>query len=291
MTDAYSSSSDSEDPLYENFIRETAGIRRLYEDGVPQQLKEAAESEEAEVLIEGLEDTEIIIPTNTNDVLSGTEPGTKCVVERLGIQYRTIELLTSYTSLMVMYYIEERHKVTKELVPGLRYAVASVDTIQDSLTSSIQIWERSQSFKLLQTIIESRKNLPPVTKIVCLAFGTILPRSIDHWDHKSEFKYALALSLRDVMNKRQRDTTGEIKCYAQDPAYTEIDKSILENYGITILEDPAAFAQIDESTIVLTFAPGVPVRQLVADIARPAMMIWNTSEKVVSMKDGREKFL
>jgi hypothetical protein len=66
-----------------------------------------------------------------------------------------------------------------------------------------------------------------------------------------------------------------IKCYAQDPAYTATDKSLLEQAGVTILNDPEAFLEVDESTVVLSVSPSVCVRQIISEIARPAIMIWD----------------
>lgn len=194
-------------------------------------------------------------------------------------------------SLRVLHYMELRDEVTKELLPRFRYVVDSVDIITNSFTSCIQAWEASESYAQLQKTVESRENFPLITKIVALALGSMQPRSLDNWDHRSEYQHALALTLRDIVGKRQGETSGNVQCYVQDPAYTEVDKSILKTYDITILEDPDAFVEIDGSTIVLTFAPDVPVRQIVADIARPAMMIWNTCEEERWVHNGREQFM
>lgn len=65
-----------------------------------------------------------------------------------------------------------------------------------------------------------------------------------------------------------------IACYAQDPAYTKIDRLVLEGSGIGILDDPQAFLEADESTVVFSCAADLPVKQIISDLARPAMMIW-----------------
>lgn len=40
-----------------------------------------------------------------------------------------------------------------------------------------------------------------------------------------------------------------------------------------MVDDPQIFLEIDEETAVMAFDPIIPVRQITADIARPAMMI------------------
>jgi hypothetical protein len=105
---------------------------------------------------------------------------------------------------------------------------------------------------------------------------TFKPTSIiiTHIVERSASQHALILTLRDVLSEK-KGNLGGIACYAQDPGYSDTDKSILEKYGIKILSDPEGFLEVDDATVVLSFSPNVPVRQVVADLARPAVMIWN----------------
>ncbi|KAL4790171.1 hypothetical protein BDV19DRAFT_382527 [Aspergillus venezuelensis] len=82
----------------------------------------------------------------------------------------------------------------------------------------------------------------------------------------------------DTMDKgagTEPDFSG-IKCYAQDPAYTEVDISLLRALGIDPLDDPKGFLEIDDETLVFSVSPNVPVKQIVADVAWPGVMVWNT---------------
>lgn len=92
-------------------------------------------------------------------------------------------------------------------------------------------------------------------------------------------QHAAIITLRDVL--RTRNPGAHVQCFAQDPAYSDDDKTVLQRAGITVLEDPRAFCEVDDSSIVLSAYPNIPVRQVVMDIARPAIMIWNkvTSEQ------------
>lgn len=91
------------------------------------------------------------------------------------------------------------------------------------------------------------------------------------------------------------DVDGDIKCYAQDPAYNDVDQALLRNIGIEPLDDPKGFLEIDEDTLVFSVSPNVPVKQVVADVQWPGAMIWNTvslEEKEArwekKMRDGEE---
>lgn len=67
----------------------------------------------------------------------------------------------------------------------------------------------------------------------------------------------------------------EVKCFAQDPTHTEMDAQILLEHGITVVDDPRVFLKVDESSAVIALAQDIPVKEIIADIARPALIIWD----------------
>ncbi|KAL1842122.1 hypothetical protein VTJ49DRAFT_6001 [Mycothermus thermophilus] len=75
-------------------------------------------------------------------------------------------------------------------------------------------------------------------------------------------------------------------CIVQDPVYTPVDKQVLAEAGITVVDDPRAFLAVDEASVLVSINPDVPVRQIVADIARPAVMVWNRVYKEEAAEDG-----
>ncbi|KAL4974118.1 hypothetical protein BDW66DRAFT_92205 [Aspergillus desertorum] len=79
-----------------------------------------------------------------------------------------------------------------------------------------------------------------------------------------------------LAERKEGEEDDEIKCYAQDPAYTEADRSLLRSIGIQPLDDPKGFLEIDDETLVFSVSPNVPVKQIVADVQWPGAMIWNT---------------
>ena len=113
-----------------------------------------------------------------------------------------------------------------------------------------------------------------ISKIVGLGWASIAYSHQEQWAHWSAFQHALILTVRDVLGKK-KGNPNRIICYAQDPAYTKIDKSVLEGSGITVLDDPKAFLEVDDSTVVISCAADLPIKQIISDLARPAVMIWN----------------
>jgi hypothetical protein len=104
---------------------------------------------------------------------------------------------------------------------------------------------------------------------------------LDDFNDVSALQHAFALEMRNLIHPLQ-PSLGHFQSYAQDPAYSEIDKRLLEKEGFAILDDPRGFLEVDNSSVVLSIAPNIPVRQIVADIARPALLVWGRGSSVVN---------
>ena len=128
--------------------------------------------------------------------------------------------------------------------------------------------------------------LKNVSKIVIFACGPISPGSEDPLAHRSAFQHALLCTLGDLLINGKRD--AQKLCYAQDPAYTNIDRSVLKGAGIIILDDPETFLEVDNVSLVVSCGPDVPVREIISEIARPAVMIW---DRVKRDKMEKEQYI
>lgn len=114
-----------------------------------------------------------------------------------------------------------------------------------------------------------------ITKIIGFGCGSIkLPGDDNPPPHRSAFQHALVFSLREILEDKAK-TPEKIECYVQDPIYTTIDKAVLEESEVEVLDDPEAFLKADDSSVAFSCSPNVPVKQIVCDIARPAIMIWD----------------
>ncbi|OAL71454.1 hypothetical protein A7D00_4356 [Trichophyton violaceum] len=67
----------------------------------------------------------------------------------------------------------------------------------------------------------------------------------------------------------------EVQYFAQNPIYTSVDSKVLGEAGITIVADLEGFLQVDDAAVVVSLYPNAPVKQVVADISRPAVIIWD----------------
>ena len=90
--------------------------------------------------------------------------------------------------------------------------------------------------------------------------------------HRAASQHGLLLTLKEWL--QQRNPKEEIPCYAQDPIYNSMDKQILGEAGGEVIDDPRGWLEVDEQSMMISVAPNVPVKEIITDIARPAVIIW-----------------
>lgn len=194
------------------------------------------------------------------------------------------------------------------------------DTVRRQFGTCVADWEGNNELRRqLESALE-KVSLPVVTKIVAFACATISDEEM----LGPRLQHVLLLGLKRILEARQRqnrtrkqdsdadsdttlralETTSSaagptmpiatplsIQCFAQDPVYTNVDKVVLAEHGVTVVDDPRGFLQVDDQSAVLSFAPNICVRQIVADIARPALLIWNTvHDEEETMSFWRNRF-
>jgi hypothetical protein len=88
--------------------------------------------------------------------------------------------------------------------------------------------------------------------------------------------------------KAADDISHPIFIIAQDPGYTATDSTLLSRLRdpIRIVPDPEALLTINASSLVISHAPAIPVKPIVADLAaeagvRPAALFWCRTPHVV----------
>jgi hypothetical protein len=186
-----------------------------------------------------------------------------------------------YCNLRIQHEKILRNKSTKEAVGG-NTPVRPLEDVKKSFRGYFEAWKTSHSWKQLRSRLLGAARRTPwspgVTKVVGFACGPISTAGTERLAGRSLFQHALLLTVRCVLAENEKsESNGEngILCYAQDPAYTDTDIKVLAQHGIAVLRDPEAFLEVDDCSVVLSFAPNAPVRQIVADLARPAIMIWD----------------
>jgi hypothetical protein len=170
---------------------------------------------------------------------------------------------------------------TKTKEPVNPWPTQPREKVAETFQTHSQDWRETEVAKKLVQFLTTHAATHPVTKIVGLALGAISY----HYDTRPRcyIQHALLLTLREWLAEREK--TEDVVCYTQDPGYRSVDKEVLKEHGIEVIDDPRAWLEIDDESVVYSVSPNVPVKEIVADIARPAIVIWER----VGFMDGDQE--
>jgi hypothetical protein len=218
------------------------------------------------------------------------EDGSVLMDAMLSVEFRPADHLTSIASIQVAdFNARDAYLAMTVIVLPVPVLLATGEVVPQSpirpapetraiLQREKAKWDASAACrKLLATLqdVADAGRLPRVDKVV--AFACHRPSTIDGAERVAA-EHALVLSIRDFFARH--DPTTTVRCYTQDPVYEDVDREVLGELGMTVLDNPRGFLEVDESAAVFSQAPDIAVRQIVADIAKPALMIWSKVREI-----------
>ncbi|CRG92421.1 Pc21g08290 [Talaromyces islandicus] len=160
-----------------------------------------------------------------------------------------------YCPLKVQYWQAwggEKTKDVSELPIGAYVAVEQL------FNDGIKLWEEIETCQRLKvTMLDA--NLPcEITKVIGFACGdmSFTDISLDSAQRPAS-QHALLLTMQIMLQERNKTNANRVLCYVQDPVYTAIDKSVLENLDIEVVDGPEGFLQV------------------IADLARSVILVWS----------------
>lgn len=146
-----------------------------------------------------------------------------------------------------------------------------------------KVWTTSDECKALANHLRQNVKIPgTINKMVGFALGSIsTPLNdedgvLDSRQVNTRVQHQLLRTLRDVLTEKGH----EIEVFAQDPEYTDTDNAVLGELGIqTIKHHGAGFLKVDRATVVVSISPDIPVKQIICDFERPAIIIWEDGRR------------
>ncbi|OOF91856.1 hypothetical protein ASPCADRAFT_9267 [Aspergillus carbonarius ITEM 5010] len=143
------------------------------------------------------------------------------------------------------------------------------------LQRSIRAWEESETCSHLKKTLFSVLSRHPINKIVGFPCSSISSPQEDDRNLRHGIQHALLLTVRRLLERTRECTTEhKLPCYVQDPIYNDIEKEVLQDQGMQVVEDPQGFLEVDESSMVFSCASNVAVKEMITELARPAIIIW-----------------
>lgn len=127
-------------------------------------------------------------------------------------------------------------------------------------------WRATETCRNLSQILDKNASRHSIKKVIALDLGSLSAGC----GHRSPLRHALVVTLREWLQLR----VEKAPCYFQDARNVDIDKEVLQGYGIETIDDPSAWLEVDDTTILFSYAALMPVKEMVADLAKPAVLIW-----------------
>lgn len=136
-----------------------------------------------------------------------------------------------------------------------------------------RVWIETEMCKNLTKFLDSSAAHLEITKIVAVSLGCLSYLWNQDRPGRSAYQHALVLTLRDWV--KNKNGVAKIPCYVQDPEYVDVDQALLAEHEVEVIEDPMAWLEMDDYSIVVSIASNVPTKEIITDVARPAVVIWN----------------
>lgn len=147
------------------------------------------------------------------------------------------------------------------------------------------LWQNSKTCKHLAAWVQDLLGTNTVKKVLCFGLGDFcrsapewLKKQHDSWDENEEVKnvldcmiqHSMALTIAQLCRRN-----NTVQLLAQDPDYTDVAEEILvkKEFKIVGTHGAGGFAEIDEQSIIISPFAAAPVKQIIADLARPVLVI------------------
>lgn len=147
------------------------------------------------------------------------------------------------------------------------------------------LWQNSKTCKYLATLVQDVLGIKTVKKVLYFGLGDFccsapewLKKQHDSWDENSEVKNVIGCMIQHsvALTIAQLCRGNEILLLlAQDLEYTEVVEDILtkKEFKIVGTHGVGGFAEIDEDSIIISPFAAALVKQIIADLARPVLII------------------
>ncbi|KAI1115480.1 hypothetical protein F5Y14DRAFT_460607 [Nemania sp. NC0429] len=147
-----------------------------------------------------------------------------------------------------------------------------------TLRSVIEAFEASDEAAAITRLVTTNLRGCAVNKVIAFGLGRIGverrgPPTQSFYEHAAA--RVLARAVEAVSSE-----PGVL--LVQDPLYTDVCCKVLEEFGFGVVQGFGAkgFALLDRKSVVLAHHPSFPFREIIADLARPALICMKPEEEV-----------
>jgi hypothetical protein len=139
----------------------------------------------------------------------------------------------------------------------------------------------SPGFFQLRDIFLNRPDIPNVTKVIGFDLGEFTNTSFNDTYNRTRAKRHMLLHfIQEFLEARQGNRPTVL---SQDQGLLDCEIQALQADGVPATKHPVyGFLEVDQSTLVVSIHPNIPVREIVFDISWPAAIICREVEAYVT---------
>ncbi|KAI1753197.1 hypothetical protein F4782DRAFT_498663 [Xylaria castorea] len=137
-----------------------------------------------------------------------------------------------------------------------------------------QEFEDSDEAAAITDLIHTHLSGCTVNKIIAFGLGRIGSSALQTF-----YEHAAARVVRRAV--QDVSSAPQIALLVQDPFYTDVCKKVVQEFDFDVIEGFGAkgFSLLDDNTVVLAHNPSFPLREIIADLARPALISMRAQEE------------
>ncbi|GIJ85801.1 hypothetical protein Asppvi_004665 [Aspergillus pseudoviridinutans] len=153
---------------------------------------------------------------------------------------------------------------TPSLIPAEAPSQLTLDDLQTQFNGYRERWEGSETWRVMADTLQRRfegtssiadpdLHATPLENIVCIGLGSPSGFLRGGWvDRRSVSLYQLAALV--CVTELIKKYCPSISAYAQDPVFNQLDRSLLNLLGITVLDHPEGFGKVSDRSFL--YCPG-----------------------------------
>ncbi|KAI0203614.1 hypothetical protein F4808DRAFT_457883 [Astrocystis sublimbata] len=175
----------------------------------------------------------------------------------------------------------------------LRNFEGPVQNVERLLELCQKRWQASATCEAFRSQFRKLLHEKEVTKIVCFGLGDMNSKPPEWWRTQNDslpenarepeisvidgslMHHAIAVTMADMVSVRAKEQDNAPRLLTQDPDYCDETKDIVIKMGFEVVGDYGAggFAELTNECIVFSPFVSAPVKQIIADCARPVAII------------------
>ncbi|CAP67719.1 uncharacterized protein PODANS_1_16090 [Podospora anserina S mat+] len=172
--------------------------------------------------------------------------------------------------------------------PNPEYSIGDLSKYHDGVTRKFEqsaCWRKLE--KLLDSALSSRQQLPRIARAVCLGTGPYDPA-----DGSSQARWTAHMQTAAfcaIINTIRSKTNQEIKCFIQEPRFTQIDKEFCSKLDLEAVDSPGGFDLVDENTLLYAIHVELEICNLAMRKSLPTVFIGTGLDEWLRVVDGTKE--